>query len=114
MKKKAIKYLCGLFVVVLIAYTAIGFFGDFHLKGMACKGGFMTSLWQKESENIKAVCGENLTEDEMWQIRHNMSIDRDNDRIINAKYIDENAEEVNLQCKIKWFWSDNYEWTKAS
>ncbi len=112
--RKIIKCLCALSVAIVVVYVSIGMWGGFHLKGIGCKGGFYTGLWQDETENIKAICGETLTEDELWQIKSNLSIDRDNHRIINTKYINENSEEIKLQCKIKWYWSDNYIWSKIA
>lgn len=86
------------------------------MKGIACQGGFITSFYQQQTENgnIQKICGETLSEDQLMQIKNNLHIDKDKDRIMHTKYISENGKEINLQCKINWFWNDVYVWTKES
>ena len=100
-----------LLVLILLSYVGIGFFGGFHLKSIPCGGGFRSSLFDVEIENIKAVCDDELTEEQLACIKAYLSVDKDNDKIMVTKYIDSNGEEIKLQCKMKWYWSGNYEWS---
>ena len=100
-----------LLAFIILFYVGIGIFGGFHLKSIPCAGGFATSLYQAELENIKAVCTEELTEEQLESIKLNLRKDRDNGKNMVTKYIDSNGEEVKLQCKMKWYWSGNYEWS---
>ena len=52
-----------------------------------------------------------LTEEQLESIKLNLRKDRDNGKNMVTKYIDSNGEEVKLQCKMKWYWSGNYEWS---
>lgn len=70
----------------------------------------MTYLYDTEIEKIKETCSEKLSEDELKQIKFNLSIDKDNKRIINTKHTNEESKEVHLQCKMNWYWNDNYIW----
>ena len=116
MRKKIIsiiaKVLCVLLVLIVSAYVGIGFFGGFHLKSIPCGGGFRTSLYDSELENIKSVCDEELTEEQLASIKFYLEKDKDNDRIMTTKYVNSDGEEVKLQCKMKWYWSSSYEWSK--
>ena len=98
-------------MLVLLGYIGIGFFGGFHLKSIPCGGGFRTNLYETEIENIKAVCTEELTEEQLASIKLNLSKDIENGKILVTKYTDSDGKEVKLQCKMKWFWNDNYEWS---
>ena len=116
MVKKLVRILTKLFCVflvfIIISYVGIGFFGGFHLKSIPCAGGFRTMLYDEELENIKAVCDEELTEEQLAWIKFYLERDKDNDRIMTTKYVNSDGEEVKLQCKMNWYWSSNYEWSK--
>lgn len=105
------KCVCCFVALVLLLYIGIGFFGGFHLKSIPCAGGFRTSLYQSELENIKAACGGNLTEDQLDCIKFYLGKDPENGRIMTTKYVDKNGEEVRLQCKMNWYWSGEYKWS---
>ena len=80
------KAICVLLVLILTAYVGIGFFGGFELKSGACAGGYRTFLYDCELENIKAVCDEELTEEQLAWIKANLTKDKDNGRIMVTKY----------------------------
>lgn len=107
------KCVCCMVVLMLLSYIGIGLFGGFHLKSIPCAGGFRTSLYQSELENIKAACGEDLTEEQLDCIKFYLRKDPDNGKVMTTKYLDENGEEVKLQCKMNWYWSGDYEWSIA-
>lgn len=117
-KKKIIaiitKSACLFLVLIMLSYVGIGLFGNFDLKSGACAGGFYSDFYRSELENIKVICEAPLTENELFQIQSNLSISKDNEKIITTKYIDKNGDEISLQCEMKWYWNNNYIWSKIA
>ena len=116
LKRIVLRTLCCIAAFVFCVYIGIGLFGGYHVKGIACQGGFIHSFWQQQTENgnIQRVCSEELSKEQLMEIKNNLQIDRDKDRIMHTKYTSSDGEEVLLQCKIVWFWNDVYEWTVVS
>ena len=98
-------------VTIFLIYIGIGFLGNFDLKSGACAGGFYSDFYRSEEENIKAVCDDALTDEELTQIQLNLSINSDNKKFISTRYCNKNGDEIKLQCKMNWYWSETYEWS---
>ena len=107
------KIACSIILLVVLCYIGVGAFAGFHTKGIPCKGGFLTSFYQGYIEEIKSIAGEALEEPELAQIKANLTIDKDNDKIITTHFTNEHGEVVELRCTMKWYWNDDYIWSNS-
>ncbi len=100
-------------LLILLCYISVGAFAGFHAKGIPCKGGFLTSFYEGYIEEFEGIARETLDEVELAQIKANLTIDKDNDKIITTHFTNEQGEIVELMCTMKWYWNDNYTWTSS-
>lgn len=99
--------LCSVIGFIVVAYLAIGLFGTFDMASGGCAGGYGRWLYDTQIDEIKEVVPRELDEDDLGEIKFNLSYDGRN---CQTEYTDENGETVKLTGKLRWFWNESIKW----